>query len=180
MIIFETGKNPVFRFRFRLETGTGTGNITSTTLSSDFDYPGRSYQIFWNIVSSGASLSGTSALYINVSGVQSSNSSETPTTTKFLGSGTFSKFYAYISASTTTATATFTVRNKSIDTALTFNVGAASTGEFSDVSNSFSFESEDDINYEYHKPTGSGSMTLRWITSLVTLNSEFTPQVRYY
>lgn len=159
--------------------GTGTGNFTVTNIASDFDYSSRTYQIFWCIIT-GATFSGTSTQYICPSGSQSPNGFEVNTQYKLRGSGSISNFNAYVSSSTTTATATMTVRKNNADTAVTFTIGIAATGQFSDTSNSVTYADGDYIAYSHSKPTGAGNTIIRWATSLLTVNSEFTPQVRYY
>lgn len=121
--------------------GAGTGVVGATTV--------------WGVIgSSRSSVFGTES--------QSHITIKTP--------GTLSFLWIRITISATVATATMTTRKNSGAGNQTVSIGAATTGEFSDVTNSDSLSAGDEWNWEIAVPAGGG-LTLGAVRSVFAATS---------
>lgn len=77
------------------------------------------------------------------------------------GSGTLQKWYANVSVNSGNNTCSVTVRKNAADTSLTFTIGTATTGSFTDTSNTATYVNGDLINIKTVSAITSGTLTIQ-------------------
>lgn len=84
------------------------------------------------------------------------STTETDTQLTLNTAGTLSLMWVRVTVSASTVTATMTSRKNSGAGAMTIAIGAAATGEFSDVTNSDALVAGDEVNWKFENPASGG------------------------
>ena len=141
-------------------TGTGTGACSFRTISFDLEGPsGASVPIITAYSGSGVA-SGATRYLSGLGAYGSGQTSETPTQVVLRGTGTIQNLWSQIAANTATNSSVLTMRKNAADQTLTLTVAATTTGQFSDVTHSFTYADGDLIAQKWSRGgASSGTLT---------------------
>lgn len=106
--------------------------------------------------------------FLTVSGQMGSTATEADTQVTLGRSSVLRMLNLRVTVNARTST-TFTVRKNGADTDLTFSVADSTTGLFSDARDSVvALGPDDDVNYQYVSGTGLGTLTMVFLTSVLS------------
>lgn len=149
---------------FYRTTGTGTQTTAIQTLTVGFETTNSKFFTGRNI-SAGTTVTTGVTTYWG-SGSSEVNSTESNIAGNIGIDCTLSKLWLYISANAATGTSTHNVRKNGSSTAVTISIGAGTTGEFEDTTNTVDFTSTDELSFRFVNG-GGGSITIFGGTLLV-------------
>lgn len=161
--------------------GGGGGNFTSSYMGCDLvgTTAGKT-QAFASSITTASNVINGVTRYGSLFGRYIIQSGEAPTSVYMYSSGTIKNLRVYSAVNGGSTACVCTVRKNGADTALTTTITASTTGEFSDVTNSFTYVAGDRINIKYVRAAGSGSTTISRISMEIDQDNEFIPSIRYY
>ena len=162
---------------FSVIKGAGSGSWRMGTLSYDLECTTAGDMINLAGPASGGAMGNNLTRFAQLLGgdMNGLNATEALQQIKVYGSGTIGKVYHHVTSNSASNDTTYTARKNGADTAITFTVGAAATGPFSDTSNSFSWAAGDLIGMMIVRPAGTGTIVPAWYSCILTLDGESDP-----
>lgn len=160
--------------------GSGGGNFTSQWVSCEMKSTVGEMMAYSSGVLTVAGVNNGVTRYASLFGTLIASGSSTGSKVKMRCSGTVSKLRVYCSTNGGTTNCVCTIRKNGVDQAVTATITAATTGEFADINNSFTFVSGDELDIKFTRAAGSGTTYIMRVGCLIQVNNSFTPTVRYY
>lgn len=156
-------------------TGTGTGTYTPQSYSVEAYSTTRQYHFIGGRSITSASFAAVTTRYFPIAGnTENGDATESNGEYKVVDSMTISDLYLRVGSNTMSASSTLTFRKNGAGTALTLTVGAGSTGEFKDSSNSVRVDQNDLINHEMVNSSGTGALSHRLFGIMATTFDDVT------
>lgn len=153
---------------FRLVTGTGIGTITMQVWGVDFETTTDKF-VWGGGRASGNVLNANTITWGGVGrGTMTEVTTESFTSVDANIACDVTNLWCYISANTVTATSTLRLKVNQANGNLVASIGASTTGEFEDTTNTDSLVATDEVNIEVDTGNTGTSLTIRGHTILVT------------
>lgn len=153
---------------FSVTTGSGTQQIRWTVMKVDLVSEPYHYTAYVRDINS--NLSPTNTRYFNLFASNTIVQTESFVQYKIRSDGLFKNLRCFVRTNTKASTSTITLRINSTNTSITVSIPAATTGTFTDLTNTEIFRVGDEVNYSF-VPGGAGNFTLSYISLAIFQNS---------